>query len=201
MTEWFEVSTAPRLKLIATASLVVIGLSGCASNESVSMVGEYAKQSTEVQNELIAVYEYTDEVRINAELMKATRDGATGADLDISTIDNEGQETLLKNLNTFSQSIYLLATDDRSEDLDKYSEKLNSSLVSLSQMPQMGEIDVKDVELLSTSVNAIARAYTEKMRYDLLKEIVIDSESIVQSALKSLEGELDSWQEATRVIK
>ena len=198
MTEWFEVSIAPRLRLI-TASLLVIGLSGCASNESISMVGEYAKQSTEVQNELIAVYEYTDEVRINAELMKATRDGATGADLDISTIDNEGQETLLKNLNTFSQSIYLLATDDRNEDLDKYSEKLNSSLVSLSQMPQMGEIDVKDVELLSTSVNAIARAYTEKMRYDLLKGIVIDSESIVQSALKSLESELDSWQEATRV--
>lgn len=131
--------------------------------------------------------------------MKATRDGVTGADLNISTIDNAGQEALLKNLNTFSQSIYLLATDDRSEALDKYAEKLNSSLVSLSQMPQVGEIDVNDVELLSTSINAIARAYTEKMRYELLKKIVIDSKSIVQSAFKSLEGELGSWKEATRV--
>jgi hypothetical protein len=163
------------------------------------MVGEYAKQSTEVQNALIAVYESADDARINAELMKATRDGVTGSDLNISTINNAGQEALLKNLNIFSQSIYLLATDDRSEALDKYSEKLNSSLVSLSRMPQVGEIDVNDVELLSTSVNAIARAYTEKKRYDLLKKIVIDSENIVQSAFKSLEGELDSWKKATRI--
>ncbi|MBF4354123.1 hypothetical protein, partial [Vibrio anguillarum] len=148
---------------------------------------------------LIAGYESADDARINAELMKATRDGVTGSDLNISTINNAGQEALLKNLNTFSQSIYLLATDDRSEALDKYSEKLNSSLVSLSRMPQVGEIDVNDVELLSTSVNAIARAYTEKKRYDLLKKIVIDSENIVQSAFKSLEGELDSWKKATRI--
>ncbi len=199
MTKWFKVSTVPRLRFITTTSLVVIGLSGCASNESITLVGEYAKQSTEVQDVLIAVYESADDARINAELMKATRDGVTGADLNISTIDNAGQEALLKNLNTFSQSIYLLATDDRSEALDKYSEKLNSSLVSLSQMPQVGEIDVKDVELLSTSVNAIARAYTEKKRYDLLKKIVIDSENIVQSAFKSLESELGSWKKATKV--
>ncbi|NIY85225.1 hypothetical protein [Vibrio hepatarius] len=199
MTKWIKVSAVPRLRFITTASLVVIGLSGCASNESITMVGEYAKQSTEVQDALIAVYESADDARINAELMKATRDGVTGSDLDISIIDNAGQEALLKNLNTFSQSIYLLATDDRSEALDKYSEKLNSSLVSLSQMPQVGEIDVNDVELLSTSVNAIARAYTEKKRYDLLKKIVIESENIVQSAFKSLEGELDSWKKATKV--
>ncbi|WP_234911206.1 hypothetical protein, partial [Vibrio anguillarum] len=193
------VSAVTRLRLITTASLVVIGLSGCASNESITMVGEYAKQSKEVQDALIAVYESADDARINAELMKATRDGVTGSDLNISTINNAGQEALLKNLNTFSQSIYLLATDDRSEALDKYSEKLNSSLVSLSRMPQVGEIDVNDVELLSTSVNAIARAYTEKKRYDLLKKIVIDSENIIQSAFKSLEGELDSWKKATRI--
>ncbi|MCK6263793.1 hypothetical protein KP803_10970 [Vibrio sp. ZSDE26] len=199
MTKWFEISVVPRLRFITTTSLVMIGLSGCASNESIEMVGEYAKQSTEVQGALIAVYESADDARINAELMKATRDGITGADLNISTIDNAGQEALLKTLNTFSQSIYLLATDDRSETLDNYSEKLNSSLVSLSQMSQIGEIDVNDVELVSTSVNAIARAYTEKMRYDLLKKIVIDSENIVQSAFKSLEGELNSWKEATRV--
>ncbi|EKO3407526.1 hypothetical protein R1U54_002888 [Vibrio fluvialis] len=199
MNKWFKVSAVTRLTFITTASLAVIGLSGCASNESITMVGEYAKQSTEVQDALIAVYESADDARINAELMKATRDGVTGSDLNISTIDNAGQEALLKNLNTFSQSIYLLATDDRSEALDKYSEKLNSSLVSLSRMPQVGEIDVNDVELLSTSVNAIARAYTEKKRYDLLKKIVIDSENIVQSAFKSLEGELESWKKATRI--
>ncbi|EPZ8236554.1 hypothetical protein ACXWGB_000313 [Vibrio fluvialis] len=199
MNKWFKVSAVTRLTFITMASLAVIGLSGCASNESITMVGEYAKQSTEVQDALIAVYESADDARINAELMKATRDGVTGSDLNISTIDNAGQEALLKNLNTFSQSIYLLATDDRSEALDKYSEKLNSSLVSLSRMPQVGEIDVNDVELLSTSVNAIARAYTEKKRYDLLKKIVIDSENIVQSAFKSLEGELESWKKATRI--
>lgn len=199
MTKWFKVSAVTRLRFITTASLVVIGLSGCASNESITMVGEYAKRSTEVQDALIAVYKSADDARINAELMKATRDGVTGSDLNISTINNAGQEALLKNLNTFSQSIYLLATDDRSEALDKYSEKLNASLVSLSRMPQVGEIDVNDVELLSTSVNAIARAYTEKKRYDLLKKIVIDSENIVQSAFKSLEGELDSWKKVIRI--
>ncbi|TLE18244.1 hypothetical protein [Vibrio cholerae] len=199
MNKWSKVYAVTRLRFITTASLVVIGLSGCASNESITMVREYAKQSTEVQDALIAVYESADDARINAELMKATRDGVTGSDLNFSTINNAGQEALLKNLNTFSQSIYLLATDDRSEALDKYSEKLNSSLVSLSRMPQVGEIDVNGVELLSTSVNAIARAYTEKKRYDLLKKIVIDSENIVQSAFKSLEGELDSWKKATRI--
>ncbi|EOX3499311.1 hypothetical protein ACPFUZ_003341 [Vibrio cholerae] len=199
MNKWSKVYAVIRLRFITTASLVVIGLSGCASNESITMVREYAKQSTEVQDALIAVYESADDARINAELMKATRDGVTGSDLNFSTINNAGQEALLKNLNTFSQSIYLLATDDRSEALDKYSEKLNSSLVSLSRMPQVGEIDVNGVELLSTSVNAIARAYTEKKRYDLLKKIVIDSENIVQSAFKSLEGELDSWKKATRI--
>ncbi|EGR4187557.1 hypothetical protein SNE99_003237 [Vibrio cholerae] len=199
MNKWSKVYAVTRLRFITTASLVMIGLSGCASNESITMVREYAKQSTEVQDALIAVYESADDARINAELMKATRDGVTGSDLNFSTINNAGQEALLKNLNTFSQSIYLLATDDRSEALDKYSEKLNSSLVSLSRMPQVGEIDVNGVELLSTSVNAIARAYTEKKRYDLLKKIVIDSENIVQSAFKSLEGELDSWKKATRI--
>lgn len=197
MVKWFEISSTSRRK--ALAAVAVVCLAGCASNESITMVGEYAKQSTQVQEVLIGVYESTEETRINAELVKATRDGVTGEGLDISTIDNSGQEVLLQNLQTFSQSIYMLATEDRSEELDKYSDKLNSSLVSLSEMPQADGIDKKDVELLSTSVNAIARAYTEKKRYDLLKKVVIDSGKLVQSSFKSLGGELGSWKEATKV--
>lgn len=197
MVKWFKISSVFRLKVLT--SVAVICLAGCASNESISMVGEYAKQSTQVQDVLIGVYKSTEEARINAELVKATRDGVTGKGLDISTIDNSGQKALLQNLQTFSQSIYMLATEDRSEELDKYSDKLNSSLVSLSEMPQADGIDKKDVELLSTSVNAIARAYTEKKRYDLLKKVVIDSERLVQRSFKSLEDELGSWKEATKV--
>ncbi|NVD06789.1 hypothetical protein FCU94_07665 [Vibrio sp. JPW-9-11-11] len=190
---------ASRWRFNILASLVTIGLAGCASNESIHLVGEYAKQSTQVQNALIEVYESADDARVSAELVKAARDGVTGKGLDISTIDRSGQETLLHNLQTFTQSIYLLATDDRGEELDKYSQKLNSSLVSLSEMPQLEGIDDGDVELLTTSVNAIARAYTEKKRYDLLKKVVIDSEKIVQSSFKSLEAELGAWKSATRV--
>jgi len=190
---------ASRWRFSILASLVTIGLAGCASNESIHLVGEYAKQSTQVQNALIEVYESADDAKVSAELVKAARDGVTGKGLDISTIDRSGQETLLRNLQTFTQSIYLLATDDRGEELDKYSQKLNSSLVSLSEMPQLEGIDDGDVELLTTSVNAIARAYTEKKRYDLLKKVVIDSEKIVQNSFKSLEAELGAWKAATRV--
>lgn len=162
MTRWFESSIPPSLQSFTFASLAVFGLSGCASNESITMVGQYAKQSTQVQDALLSIYESADEARINAELMQATRDGVIGKGLDISTIDNASQEILLQHLHTFSQSIYHLATEDRSDTLDKYSEKLNSSLVSLSEMPQADEIEASDIELLSTSVNALARVYTEK---------------------------------------
>ncbi|WP_425608494.1 hypothetical protein [Vibrio kanaloae] len=195
----FQSLSASRWRFNMLASLVTVGLAGCASNESIHLVGEYAKQSTQVQGALIGVYESADDAKINAELVKAARDGMTGKGLDISTIDRSGQEALLRNLQTFTQSIYFLATDDRGEELDKYSQKLNSSLVSLSEMPQLEGFDDRDVELLTTSVNAIARAYTEKKRYDLLKKVVIDSEKIVQNSLRSLEGELGAWKAATRV--
>lgn len=199
MINWIPCSHVPKWRLNVLVSLTVFSLAGCTSNESIRMVGEYAKQSSEVENALIGVYQSTDEARINAELAQAARDGVTGKGLDIATIDNSGQEALLRNLQIFSKSLYLLATDDRGEELDKYSEKLNSSLLSLSEMPQVEGIDDKDVELLSTSVNAIARAYTENKRYELLKQIVIDSEGIVQSSFQSLERELGAWKAATKV--
>lgn len=181
------------------ATLVAIGLTGCASNESIDLVGEYAKQSTQVQEALLDVYDSVDEAHLSAQLVMAARDGVTGKGLDIATIDNAGQEALINDLQRFSQSLYLLTTDDRSEELDKYSAKLNASLVSISDNPQLEGVDKGDVELLTTSVNALARAYTERKRYALLKQIVIDSEAIIQRAFQSLEGELNAWKGVTRV--
>lgn len=189
----------PKVRLKVIASLAMFTLVGCASNESITMVSEYANQTTKVQDALMNVYESADDARINAELVKAMRDGSTGNGLDIATINNSGQELLLHNLQLFSQSIYALATDDRGEELDKYSKALNSSLLSLSELPQAELIDSKDIELLSTSVNAIARAYTEKKRYDLLKTILIDSETIIQSSFDSLKSELNSWKQVTKI--
>ncbi|MDT3294772.1 hypothetical protein Q4Q49_03560 [Shewanella sp. SP1S1-7] len=199
MDTWFDILKVSKLRIDILVSLAVICLAGCTSNESITMISEYAKQSTQVQEALMGVYESADEARINAELAKATRDGITETGLNISTIENTGQEALLQNLQIFSQSIYLLATEDRNEELDKYSEKLNSSLISLSKIPQSNNIDSKDIELLSTSANALARAYTEKIRYDLLKKVIIDSETIIQISFKSLRDELGSWKEATKV--
>ncbi|HFQ4855089.1 TPA: hypothetical protein ACGU7E_002239 [Vibrio vulnificus] len=179
--------------------LTVVTLAGCASNESITMLTQYAEQTTKVQDALMNVYESADDARISAELVKATRDGITGNRLNIATIDNSGQELLLHNLQQYSQSIYALATNDRSEALNKYSQKLNESLVSLSESHHAEYINSSDIELLSTSVNAIARAYTEKSRYDLLKSILIDSESIIQSSYEALKGELGSWKQATKI--
>ncbi|MCV5979391.1 hypothetical protein OFO29_44280, partial [Escherichia coli] len=71
------------------------------------------------------VYESADDARISAELVKATRDGITGNRLNIATIDNSGQELLLHNLQQYSHIIYALATNDRSEALNKYSQNMN----------------------------------------------------------------------------
>lgn len=186
-------------RLPALVTLVAVGLTGCASNESIELVGEYAKQSTEVQEALLSVYDSADEAHLNAQLVMAARDGVTGKGLDIAAINNAGQEALLHDLQRLSQSLYQLATDDRSDELDKYSEKLNASLVSLSDNPQLEGVNKGEVEILTTSVNALARAYTERKRYALLKQIVIDSEDIVQGAFQSLESELDAWKGVTRI--
>ncbi|EPR4992025.1 hypothetical protein ACU6DI_001027 [Vibrio navarrensis] len=190
-----------KLKFLFTLliSISALMLVGCASNESVALVGEYAKQSAQLQATLVDVFEEANTARINAEIAKATRDGATSKDLDIPTINHSGQKALLKSLQDFSQSIYSLATDDRGNELDKYSEKLNSSLLSLSAELDQEGIDAKNIELLSTSVNAITRTYTERERYKLLKKVVIDSQPIIQSSFKSLKDELNSWKTVTKV--
>ncbi|EJL6463107.1 hypothetical protein IG557_06725 [Vibrio cholerae] len=189
----------PKVHLNVVALFAVFALVGCASNESITLVSEYADQTTKVQETLMDVYKSADEARVNAELVKATRDGVTVNGLDIVTIDSSGQERLLHNLKTFSQSIYVLATDDRTEELDNYSKKLNASIESLSELPQVGSTDANDIKLLSVSINAIARTYTEKKRYDLLKTILIDSETIIQRSFDSLKSELDSWKHVTKI--
>ncbi|MCX9564556.1 hypothetical protein IG518_18680, partial [Vibrio cholerae] len=136
-------------KLSWVILLAVTGSVGCASNESMSLISEYAKQTSQVQEELLKVYQTADEVRINANLVEAARDGVTGKDLQFKTIDNAGQETLLQNLHDFSQSIYLLSTDDRGESLDNNTEKLNDSLMSLAENSQVNGIDSKQVEIIS----------------------------------------------------
>ncbi|TXY23464.1 hypothetical protein FXE87_14455 [Vibrio mimicus] len=186
-------------KLSWVILLAVTGPVGCASNESMSLISEYAKQTSQVQEELLKVYQTADEVRINANLVEAARDGVTGKDLQFKTIDNAGQETLLQNLHDFSQSIYLLSTDDRGEALDNNSEKLNDSLMSLAENSQVNGIDSKQVEIISVSVNALARAYTERARYQYLKQILIDSQPVIQSSFDSLNGELEAWKTATKV--
>lgn len=187
------------LKFSLFTSIVCLALTGCTSKQSINLIEEYAKQSTQVQGLLLEVYESTDSAKIDAELVKAVRDGITVNNLKIPTIEYSGQKSLLKSLDNFSQSIYFLATDNHGDELDKYSEKLHTSLSSLSELSSKTSMDKEEIELLSTSVNAIARAYTEHARYKLLKKVMINSEPIIQHSLTSLTSELISWKEATKV--
>ncbi len=183
---------------LATFS-VAISLTGCASNESMSLISEYATQSSQVQNSLLDVYQEADDARVNAILASAAKDGIAARGLDVKVIDNKGQEKLLQSLQAYSQSIYALATEERGDTLDDYTEKLNSSLVSLSELPQLESINAKQVTLVSTSANALARAYTERARYQALKQIMNDSQPIIQVSLESLSGELNAWKIATKM--
>ncbi|SHF60433.1 hypothetical protein SAMN02745753_02308 [Marinomonas polaris DSM 16579] len=175
------------------------GLMGCASNKSLGLVNNYAKQTHEVEEALLEVYQQTHNAQVDAVLAQASRDGISSNDLLIKKIDNRGQVTMLQNLLSFSQSIYLLSSDNYDEDLDSYSRQLNSSLSSLSELSSTQVIDKPQIELVSISVNTITRAYSERARYKSLKQVLISSQSIVQRSFQTLSKELQAWEMITKI--
>ncbi|WP_250684508.1 hypothetical protein [Photobacterium galatheae] len=177
---------------------LMLVLSGCASRESVKLVSEYAKQSAQVQEALLGVYERTEQARVDSVLAGAVRDGATGKALDVQRIDNSGQIQALKHLLVFTQSINALASDDVNADLNEQAEKLNAALVSLSEYPQVQGVSQKQVELASISANALARAYTESARYEALKRLMKTSQPVIQNTIDELRSDLPFWKRATR---
>jgi hypothetical protein len=193
----------PFMKTVYQRVLLVIfvsfGLIGCVSNKSLDLVNRYAQQTHDVEEALLEVYQQTYNAQVDAVLAQASRDGISSNDLLIEKIDNRGQVAMLQDLLSFSQSIYLLSSDNYDEDLDSYSIQLNDSLSSLSELSSTQAVDKSQIELVSSSVNAITRAYSERARYKSLKQILTSSQSIVQRSLLTLSKELEAWEMITKV--
>lgn len=185
-----------RVLLVLVASVV---LAGCASNKSLILVKNYAQQSQEVEEALLKEYEKTQEARIDAMLAQASREGISSNNLVVQRINNQGQVALLQNLLSFSQSVYILSSDNYDDELNSYSEQLNSSLSSISELSYNQASENSKIELVSTAINALARARTERARYQNLKEILIGSHDLIQSSFQSLSNELESWEMISKV--
>ncbi|WP_409419816.1 hypothetical protein ACJ3XJ_10165 [Marinomonas sp. RS-M-Aa-14] len=185
-----------RVLLVLVASVV---LAGCASNKSLILVKNYAQQSQEVEEALLKEYEKTQEARIDAMLAQASREGISSNNLVVQRINNQGQVALLQNLLSFSQSVYILSSDNYDDELNSYSEQLNSSLSSISELSSNQASENSKIELVSTAINALARARTERARYQNLKEILIGSHDLIQSSFQSLSNELESWEMISKV--
>ncbi|WP_418139034.1 hypothetical protein AB8616_11260 [Marinomonas sp. RS-M-Aa-14] len=143
-----------RVLLVLVASVV---LAGCASNKSLILVKNYAQQSQEVEEALLKEYEKTQEARIDAMLAQASREGISSNNLVVQRINNQGQVALLQNLLSFSQSVYILSSDNYDDELNSYSEQLNSSLSSISELSSNQASENSKIELVSTAINALAR--------------------------------------------
>ena len=189
-----------RLNLQLTLAVALIVLfTGCVSKESVKLVQGYAKSSATVQQDVLDVYDETIQARHNAKLMTAVKDGAFIKGVVPDEIEHSGQVKALSSLLAFSEAVYALASDDTGEDIDKYTEKLNGSLSSMSDNPKLPEQYKVDTTLISTGVNAISRAYTEYSRYKALKKVMIESNATITGTIDLLRKDLPSWKEATRV--
>jgi len=185
-----------RVLLVLVASVV---LAGCTSNKSLILVKNYAQQSQEVEEALLNEYEQTQETRIDAMLVQASREGISSNNLVVQRINNQGQVALIQNLLSFSQSIYMLSSENYDDEINSYSGQLNSSISSISELSSNQAPENSKIELVSTAINALARARTERARYQNLKEILIGSHDLIQSSFQSLSDELESWEMISKV--
>lgn len=185
-----------KLVMLFIFSLV---LTGCASNKSLKLVNNYAQKSKEVEAALLQVYEQTHDARVDALMVQASRDGIASNDLNVQRIDNSGQLELLQNLLSFSQSIYLLSSENFDDELNETSSQLNSSIISMSERLPSETLDNSQIEITTTAINALVRAHSEKARYQHLKAIFISSNEIIQHSFQALSSELSSWQRITKI--
>lgn len=184
---------------LVTLLVMLLILSGCASKESIKLVSQYAEQAVAVQQGTLAAYDEAENARQNAKLMQAVRDGSTINHLIPDTFSAQGQKEVLENLLAFSQAVHRIASEDRGEALDKESDKLNSALISLSEESGLEQVSEKDITAFSTAINALARAYTEKARFDALKTVMRESQGIVNVSIAALRRDMPAWKQATRV--
>ena len=184
-------------QLFLLASIML--LAGCASKESMQLVNSYAQQSVSLQESLLATYDEAETSRHNATLMKAVRDGSSINGLIPDKIKHTGHRATLSSLLTFSQAIHHLSADDFGENIDLQATKLNKSLISLSENTQLVMLEEKEVQLLSTSINALGRAYTQSARFNALKSIMRTAQPTVLGSITLLRKDLPAWKMTTKV--
>jgi hypothetical protein len=131
--------------------------------------------------------------------MTAVRDGSTINNIVPEKIENSGQRESLSNLVAFSEAIHVLASDDIGKQIDEQTEKLNSSLTSLSNNPNIPAVNPSDIAIMSTGIDAIGRAYTEYSRFKALKQVMRDSNSTIVETINLLRKDLPAWKIVTKV--
>ncbi len=184
---------------IIVGGLLAVLMNGCASKESIGQLKKYAEKSVVIHKNILQVYDTSVAARHDAKLMTAVRDGSTINDLVPEKIENLGQRESLSNLLEFSEAIHALASDDIGKQIDEQTEKLNSSLTSLSNNPNIPAVNSSDIALMSTGINAIGRAYTEYSRFKALKQIMRDSNSTIVETINLLRKDLPAWKTVTKV--
>jgi len=187
------------MKSVVIGAVIVFTMSGCASKESINQVKKYAEKSAVIHKNVLEVYDTSVTTRHDAKLMAAVRDGSTINDLVPDKIENSGQRESLSNLLAFSEVIHVLASDDIGKQIDGQTEKLNSSLTSLSHNPNIPTVSQSDIALMSTGIDAIGRVYTEYSRFKALKQVMRDSNSTVVETINFLRKDLPAWKITTRM--
>lgn len=187
------------MKLVVIGTAIVFIMSGCASKESIGQVKKYAEKSAVIHKSVIEVYDTSATSRHDARLMTAVRDGSTINDLVPEKIEDSGQRETLFNLLAFSEAMNVLASDNIGNQIDEQMEKLNSSLTSLSNNPNIPAMNHTDIAWISSGIDAFGRAYTEYSRYKALKLIMHDSNSTVVETINFLRRDLPAWKIQTKV--
>lgn len=187
------------MKSLVMGTVIVLIMSGCASKESIGQVKKYAEKSVEIHKNILQVYDTSVATRHDAKLMTAVRDGSTINDLVPEKIENSGQRASLSNLVAFSEAIHVLASDDIGKQIDEETEKLNLSLTSLSNNPNIPAVNPSEIALMSTGINAIGRSYTEYSRFKALKQVMRDSNSTVVETINFLRKDLPAWKIMTKI--
>lgn len=143
-------------KLILYAISLSVLISGCVSKDSARLVQNYAKSSAMVEQSVLEVYDESIQARHNTKLMTAVKKGSSIKGVIPDKMEHSGQRKALASLLAFSEAIYVLSSEATGEDIDKYTEKLNGSLSSMSDNPKLPEKYKVDTTLISTGVNAIS---------------------------------------------
>lgn len=187
------------VNLLLASSVVVFLLAGCTSKNTKNLISQYANTSVKVEQALAKTYDKTKEDELESKVLTALRDGAAINDLKIDDIDFSGQTKTMKALINYSEALVAIASDDIFDKIDENSAKLQSSLQTLSNNPNLSAQYKVDPGVISISVNAIARGYTEYTRQKALKKILNDSNATVQASIGLLRKDIPALKMITKV--